>query len=74
MMLPCVECSRHANKYISSRYHELDDICSSKHKLFTFFVDFHNKVNARFGKPEMRVENAYKLYLGGANVQRLLYN
>ena len=62
VMLPCEKCKEHANQYIESNYSKLDDIVSSRDKLFKFFVDFHNHVNRKTNKPEMSYEQAQKLY------------
>ena len=61
-MLPCDECRQHALAFIDSRASQLDSIVSGRHNLFNYFVDFHNQVNARYGKPLVSYEQAYKLY------------
>lgn len=73
IMLPCQDCSEHARAYIELNYSNLGDICSGRNKLFKFFVDFHNYVNARYNKPIMSVEDAWKLYKGRVNVSVLKY-
>ena len=72
-MIPCKVCSEHARAHIEANYEKLDDIVSGKIKLFNFFVDFHNKVNKRYGKPLWTYEDAYKLYTNGANVSKITY-
>ena len=64
VLIPCKNCQNHATSHIEKHYDQLDDICSSKDKLFKFFVDFHNYVNKRYNKPIMSYEDAYKLYMG----------
>jgi hypothetical protein len=59
-MLPCPDCARHASEFISRI--NLDLVVSSKQNLFTFFCDFHNSVNRRYGKPLMHPSDAFKLY------------
>mgnify|MGYP003344514394 CR=1 FL=1 len=64
-MLPCPSCSIHARKYITDREDKLNKITSTKKELFKFFVDFHNAVNVRTGKPEMELVDVYKMYSNG---------
>jgi len=73
VMIPCEKCSDHATSHIEANYERLDDIVSGRDKLFNFFVDFHNKVNRLYGKPQMSYEEAFKLYSGRAHVLRLEY-
>lgn len=61
-ILPCTNCSEHARVFVEMHYDELEDICSSRDKLFCFFVDFHNQVNKRYNKPILTCEEAKKLY------------
>lgn len=61
-ILPCAACAQHAERYIQSRTHELDRIVSGRRNLFQFFCDFHNIVNKRFGKPQISLRDAYKIY------------
>lgn len=62
--IPCEKCKLHAHSYTQSRTHELDTIVSSKENLFNYYVDFHNKVNERYGKPILSYEKAYKIWSG----------
>lgn len=71
--LPCEACADHATSYIESIKHNLDNIISSRDKLFNFFVDFHNYVNARYGKPIMSYQDARKIYTSGVNITKLSY-
>lgn len=74
VLTPCKNCSEHATAYVEKNYDNLDDICSSRDKLFKFFVDFHNEVNKRLNKPIMSYEDAYKLYLGNVKISPMSYN
>jgi hypothetical protein len=73
LMLPCPDCKYHAICHIELNKDNLDDICSSREKLFSFFVEFHNIVNKRYGKPTVSVEDAYKMYNGSVAVSTLKY-
>ena len=70
-MIPCLSCREHATSFIDSS--NLDDVTSSKTKLFNFFVDMHNFVNKRLNKPIMSHEDAYKLY-NNASVTKISYS
>ena len=71
VMIPCLSCREHATSFIDSS--NLDDVTSSKTKLFNFFVDMHNFVNKRLNKPIMSHEDAYKLY-NNASVTKISYS
>ena len=61
--LPCRKCQIHASAYIQQFSDiQLDDIVSTREKLFNFYVDFHNAVNIRLGKPTWTYEQAYNHY------------
>jgi len=60
--IPCVSCKQHYGAYIENNKDRLYQICSSKNDLFNFFVDIHNKVNERSGKPTMTYEDAKRMY------------
>ena len=62
-LISCEECSNHARAYIEKNQQNLDAICSGRNNLFAFWVDMHNRVNARHGKPAMSVEEAANLYM-----------
>lgn len=62
-MLPCEKCQYHAIAYIESRKHELEDICSSREKLFDFYTDMHNHVNQRYGKPTISRKESKNMYM-----------
>ena len=69
--VPCASCRAHASAFIESYRDKLDNIVSDKHELGKFYVDFHNKVNKRYAKPEWTYEKAYKVYSGKAQVTYL---
>lgn len=69
--VPCATCRPHASAFIESYRDKLDLVVSTKHELGKFYVDFHNKVNQRYGKPEWKYEDAYKVYSGNAKVSYL---
>ena len=71
--IPCAKCRPHAHAYIQSNKHRLKDICSGRDKLFNFYVDFHNKVNERHGKPIVTYEQARKMWMGGIKVTTMSY-
>jgi len=73
IMLPCDLCKSHAINHIEKHKNKLDDICSGREKLFSFFVDFHNIVNVMYNKPIISVEDAYKMYGQGVNITVLSY-
>lgn len=62
-ILPCEICRIHASAYIEKHVEVLDDIVSGREKLFKFFVDMHNMVNARLNKQILSYEDAFKLYI-----------
>jgi len=74
VMIPCEKCADHASAHIESNWNNMDRIVSGKMQLFNFFVDFHNYVNKRYGKPEMNYEDAYKMYSSGVNITKFSYN
>jgi hypothetical protein len=59
--LPCEKCKIHAIKYINN-VKNLQDVCSGRYKLFSFFVDFHNDVNSKTGKPFVSLEKVIDMY------------
>lgn len=61
--IPCNNCRHHASAFIEG-YGDLDNVVSSRDALIKFYVDFHNQVNKRYGKPEWTVEQAKKKYGG----------
>lgn len=72
-MIPCEVCADHARAHIEANWNRLDEIVNGRKNLFNFFVDMHNMVNKRYGKPIMSHEDAYELYTGRTNVTKLTY-
>jgi len=61
-ILPCHECSEHAQLYIDKRKEDLDEIVSSKDAFFKFTYDLHNDVNKRIGNDRISLDEAKKIY------------
>lgn len=66
--IPCRACMTHASAFIEANRDRLDEIVSNRHSLGKFYVDFHNKVNKRYNKPEWTYDQAYKKYSGDAEI------
>lgn len=60
IIVPCLMCREHFHAFLLDA--DLDRSVSSKESLFRFFVDIHNFVNNRYGRPSMTIEEAKKLY------------
>jgi hypothetical protein len=61
--ISCRTCQPHASAYIESISDDkLNEIVSGRDNLFKFYVDFHNDVNKRLGKPIWSYEQAYDYY------------
>lgn len=60
IIVPCLMCREHFHAFLLDA--DLDKSVSSKESLFKFFVDIHNYVNRRYGKPSMEIDEAKKLY------------
>ena len=61
--VPCKTCQIHASAYIESLSdYDLDKIVSGRDNLFKFYVDFHNAVNTRLGKPIWTYQQALNYY------------
>lgn len=60
LLVPCVSCKEHFYSFL--RQSDLDRVVSSRDALFEYFVNVHNYVNKRFGKPEMSLEQAKNVY------------
>jgi len=73
VMVPCEKCADHATAHLEANYYRMDEIVSSRSKLFEFFWEFHNFVNERLNKPKMTLDNAYKLYNGEVLLTKLEY-
>ena len=67
-ILSCYDCKIHAGSYIEEIKPKLDEICSNRESLFRFFVDFHNYVNKRLGKPIVSYKEAWSIYNNGIDV------
>ena len=74
LLLPCGACAEHARAFIQSQAPYKYNIIATRFNLCTFFVNFHNQVNARSGKPLMSVEDAIRKYSGAAHVRIFGYN
>lgn len=72
--IPCQTCRSHASSFIESHRDALDSIVSGRHSLGKFYVNFHNKVNERYGKPTWTYDQAYKFYSGNAEIEHLSYS
>ena len=60
--LPCQVCREHARDYIVKNEPKINRAILSQRDLFNFFVDFHNSVNHRNGKPMVSYEEARSMY------------
>jgi hypothetical protein len=58
--IPCQGCRPHAIAFIEAA--DIDKAVSSRKNLAEFYIDFHNKVNARYGKKIYTYEEARSLY------------
>jgi hypothetical protein len=74
VLLPCALCKEHATAFIESHLTNLDDIVSTRDKLFNFFVDFHNQVNKRYGKKIYTYDEANQLYNKKGEISKLSYS
>ena len=72
-MLPCKDCAKHAREYVLNHESQKNNICKSRDALIKFFVDFHNSVNRRTGKPEISVEEIKKKFRNGGQVAKIRY-
>lgn len=72
--LPCETCSDHATAFIEAHRDKLDYIVSGRAPLFEFFVDFHNTVNRRLGKPQVSLADAYKMFTSPVTITRMTYS
>ncbi len=73
LMVPCLQCGEHCTAFIEKSKADLDTIVSSRDNLFKYFVDFHNAVNRRKHKPEVSLDDAWKMYTGKAVLERYSY-
>ena len=72
-MLECDNCKVHAREYVDFHEPWKDRICSSRDNLVKFFVDFHNAVNERNGKPIISYDEIYKQFSGPAKIRYFSY-
>ena len=72
-IISCENCQSHAIAYIEEHYEKMCEACKGRDELFKFFFDFHNYVNKRLKKPEMKLEDAIKLYSNGSKIHVMKY-
>lgn len=60
--LPCSVCRRHAQEYLKAHERDIPWAVQSQRNLFILFVAFHNDVNRRNGKPQLRYEDALAIW------------
>jgi hypothetical protein len=73
LMMPCKSCAVHASEYIMKFRSQKRTICSSRDSLLSFFVNFHNSVNARSNKPLISEAQIKQLAAGRARICRVKY-
>ena len=61
VMLPCPKCKIHYNNFINKQ-NVVDNACLNKLNLMSFFVELHNEINHRNGKPKYSIDEVHKLY------------
>lgn len=72
--IPCPACRPHASAFIEQHKGQLNQIVNSRKNLFNFYVDFHNKVNERYGKKKYTYKEAWDLYMNPVTINTLSYN
>lgn len=72
--IPCPACRPHASAFVEQHKNNLDSIVNSRKNLFNFYVDFHNKVNERYGKKIYTYKEAWDLYTNPVTVNTLSYD
>lgn len=65
-LLPCPKCADHFCQGLSE--HPVNQHVQSKQALTRWLVDFHNRVNARLGKPQMSYESVAQKYTSSDSV------
>ena len=64
--IKCGKCHRHAHEYLKEhsfdKYYSLTDPQGRLVGIFIYFVEFHNIVNQRLGKPELSHQEALNMY------------
>lgn len=73
-MLACGKCQIHARNFVENNRQYKDIICSSRNNLVKFFVDFHNDVNRRTGKPELSLDDIYQMFSGPVRLRHFRYS
>ena len=63
-VLPCGKCSVNYKRHLEEL--PIDGFLGSKMQLFEWTVRLHNIVNKELRKPEYTVQDALKMYMGGA--------
>lgn len=63
--LPCQTCADHYAALVTTELPLQSSHLASADALSRWFVDVHNRVNARLGKPQITYARARQLYLGG---------
>lgn len=75
VVIPCVKCKEHAHTYL--RHQNIDLAVQNRKNLFDFFLQFHNYVNAKGGRPAMSLKDAQELYgyfrRGGRGTMKITY-
>lgn len=72
-ILPCVSCKTHATEYLQSNLTKIEEALKNSDMLFVFFVDFHNYVNMKLGKPQFSYSNARTKYREPSDVSFISY-
>lgn len=72
-MLPCQKCAGHAREFVDQHAPHKEHICASRENLVKFFVDFHNSVNDRSGKPQLTYDEVYQMFSGPAVIKHFSY-
>ena len=72
-MMPCQICANHAKDYVDDARADKDKICRTRESLLNFFLDFHNSVNLRTGKPPITMDQIKQLAQGPSRVSRVKY-
>ena len=72
-MLVCQKCSKHAREWVEIHRPYREQICSSRDNLVSFYVDMHNNVNKRNGKPLMTKDEVYRKFSGNVKIKTFRY-
>ena len=73
-MLPCEECSNHCRDYLEVNGDMIEEACSGRKPLFTFFWNLHNFVNERLHKATMSFDDAWERYSKGIRLYEIKYH